>query len=60
VRFVWVVGLGLEATGRDELRVEGPGLEGLDAAAKEQVRDPHDASIVPTRALGRNRTCRCA
>jgi hypothetical protein len=38
-----------EVAGRDELRVEGPGLWGLDAAAKEQVRDPHDVSIVARR-----------
>jgi hypothetical protein len=39
-------------TGRDELRVEGPGLEGLDAAAKEQVRDPHDETSVSGSDVG--------
>jgi hypothetical protein len=59
VRFVCAGRLGLKAAGRDELRVEGPGLEGLDAAAKEQVRDPHDARHRTKSTAQMNRTCRC-
>ncbi|EFQ83574.1 hypothetical protein HMPREF0063_11237 [Aeromicrobium marinum DSM 15272] len=35
--------VGRVGPGRDELRAEGSDLEDLDAAAKEKIRDPHDA-----------------